>query len=362
MIDYRRARVGEEAWREVTASCHELVVDRIVEETHDSRSILLEIPPPLREVFRYQAGQFLSFKVPFEGQVLVRSYSLSSSPDVESDYKVTVKRVEAGRVSNLFNDALRAGDRLMVVPPAGRFVLRGETRPLLLLAGGSGITPVISLIKSALHSTHRKIQLVYANRDRRSIIFESELDSLVATHPDRLRVEHSLDDQHGFLGPDRIRAYAAALPDADFYLCGPEAFMEIVEAALRVLSIHRDRIHIERFVSPPDLAAGTPAEMPAGVGEGAGLTERVTIVLDGKTREVSCQAGERILVAARRGGLDPPFSCEEGYCSCCMAKLLDGEVRMVANDCLTEDLLEEGWILTCQAECVSGDVKIEYPD
>lgn len=362
MIDYRRAGVGEAVWREATSSCHELVVERVVEETHDARSISLEVPAPLRERFRYKAGQFLSFKVPFEGQVLVRSYSLSSSPDVERDYKITVKRVEGGRISNLFNDGLRAGDRLMVVPPAGRFVLREETRPLLLLAGGSGITPVISLIKSALHRSRREIRLVYANRDQRSIIFESELASLVAAHPDRLRVEHSLDDRHGFLGPDRIHAFAAALPDADFYLCGPEAFMEIVEETLRGLSIQRERIHIERFVSPPE--AGQPPAASAASAERATSTapEKLTVVLDGETRELPYRAGERLLSAVRRGGLSPPFSCEEGYCSCCMAKLLDGKVEMAANDCLTEDLLEEGWILTCQAECVSGHVKIEYPD
>jgi len=360
MIDYRRAGVGEEAWREATASCHELKVARIVEETHDARSIHLEIPGSLRDVFRYQAGQFLSFKVPFEGQVLARSYSLSSSPDVENEHKVTVKRVEGGRVSNLFNDGLGVGDRLMVVPPAGRFVLREELRPLLFLAGGSGVTPVISLIKSALHTTKREIRLVYANRDRRSIIFESEFDSLMAAHRDRLRVEHSLDDRHGFLGPERIRAFAAALPDSDFYLCGPEAFMDVVEEALGQLAIPSDRVHIERFVSPPEAGASVPTAQRDDAARAA--PEKVSIVLDGTTHELPYQAGERLLDCARRGGLSPPFSCEEGYCSCCMAKLMEGRVEMAANDCLTEDLLEEGWILTCQAECVSGDVKIEYPD
>jgi len=360
MIDYRRAGVGEEAWLEATTSCHELKVARIVEETHDARSILLEIPDSLREVFRYEAGQFLSFKVPLEGQVLVRSYSLSSCPDVESEHKVTVKRVEGGRVSNLFNDGLRVGDRLMVVPPAGRFVLREELRPLFFLAGGSGVTPVISLIKSALRTTGREIRLVYANRDQRSIIFESELDSLVAAHPERLRVEHSLDDRHGFLGPERIRAFAEERPDADFYLCGPEAFMEIVESALGQLAIPSDRVHIERFVSPPE--AGVPLPKDPGEASARDAPEKVKIVLDGATHEVPYEAGERLLACARRAGLSPPFSCEEGYCSCCMAKLVGGQVEMATNDCLTDDLLEEGWILTCQAECVSDNVEIEYPD
>ena len=362
MIDPSRAGVSEQAWREATQSCHELVVERIDEETHDCRSFVLAIPADLREEFRYQAGQFLSFKIPFEGQILVRSYSLSSSPDVDSEHKVSVKRVEDGVVSNLMNDRLRVGDSLMVVPPAGRFVLREETRPIFFFAGGSGITPVISLIKSALDTTRRKIELAYANRDRHSIVFEAELDSLAAKYPDRLSIEHSLDDTDGFLDSDRVKGLAADRHDADFYLCGPSAFMDVVEDGLRGLSIDRDRIHIERFVSPPDRAADAPPEALAGADDDSGAPERVTIVLDGKTTEVSYEAGERILGAARRGGLDPPFSCEEGYCSCCMAKLVDGKVQMVVNDCLTEDLLEEGWILTCQSQCVAGNVKVEYPD
>ena len=362
MIDPNRAGVSEQAWREATQTCHELVVERIVEETHDSRSFVLAIPPDFREAFRYEAGQFLSFKIPFEGQILVRSYSLSSSPGIDSEHKVTVKRVEDGVVSNLMNDRLRVGDSLMVVPPGGLFVLRKETRPLFFFAGGSGITPVISLIKSALHTTQRKIELAYANRDRRSIIFEAELDALAAKYPDRLSLEHSLDDTDGFLDGDRVRGLAAGRQEGDFYLCGPSAFMDVVEGGLQGLSIDRDRIHIERFVSPPDRAADAPPESPDGLDDDAGVPDRVTISLDGKTTEVSYEAGERILGAARRGGLDPPFSCEEGYCSCCMAKLVDGKVQMVVNDCLTEDLLEEGWILTCQARCVAGNVKVEYPD
>ncbi|MCH2172235.1 ferredoxin--NADP reductase [Myxococcota bacterium] len=358
MIDPQEAGVSEQTWREATAPCHSLVVERIVEETHDSRSIVLAIPSELRETFRYKAGQFLSFKVPYEGQVLVRSYSLSSSPDVDSEIKVTVKRVDDGRISNLFNDRVEVGDALMVVPPAGLFVLREQTRPIVLFAGGSGVTPVISIIKSALHTTERNLSLLYANRDHRSIIFEAELQDLVSRYPGRLTVEHSLDDTHGFIDRERVERFSAGRHAADFYLCGPAVFMDLVEGALADLSIPRDRVHIERFVSPPD----SPSEAPASEEGEAEAPESVTITLDGKTTEVVYTPGERVLDAAIRAGLDPPFSCQEGYCSCCMAKLLDGEVKMVLNDCLTDDLIEEGWVLTCQAVCVSGKVKIQYPD
>ncbi len=362
MIDPGRADVSDEAWADATASCSELRVARIVEETRDARSIVLEIPDALKETFRYRAGQFLSFKVPYEGRVLVRSYSLSSSPDCDAEYKITVKRVEGGRVSNLLNDALREGDRLMVTRPAGLFVLEPSAppdRPLVLFSGGSGITPVISLVKSALATTGRSIDLLYANRDEASIIFRTEIEELARRHPDRLRVAHSLDDADGFVDAARVARVAEGRLDADFYLCGPAAFMDLVEAALRSLGADPDRIHVERFVSPPDPQTEAAPPPPGAEVE---TPESIEILLDGATHEVPYEPGERVLAAARRAGLDPPFSCEEGYCSCCMAKLAVGRVEMAANDCLTEELLEEGWILTCQSRCVSRKIRIEYPE
>lgn len=361
MVDPNRSDVSEQEWREATASCHELRVARVIEETHDSRSLVLEIPGELEETFRYRAGQFLSFKIPYRGKVLTRSYSLSSSPDCDSGHKVTVKRVDEGRISNWINDEVGGGSQLMVTPPAGSFVLNDKSRRILFFSGGSGITPCISLIKSALLTTRREIKLVYANRDARSIIFEKELAELQQRHSDRLEVVHSLDDVDGLLDVDRVRHVAVDALEADFYLCGPSAFMDTVERALASLHVPSEQIHIERFVSPadPDEAARARA---AEAAEGETTPDAITIVLDGETHEVGYEEGERVLHTARRAGLEPPFSCEEGYCSCCMAKLAEGHVRMVTNDCLTPDLLEEGWILTCQSVCVSKKVRIEYPD
>ncbi len=359
-MDPNRAGVSEQAWREAIAHCSELAVARTVAETHDSVSVVLEIPEALRARFVYRAGQFLSFKIPHEGKVLTRSYSLASSPDTETEHKVTVKRVDEGRISNWMNDEVRAGSKLQVVPPAGLFVLRpDETRDLLFFAGGSGITPCISIIKSALVTTTRRAKLVYANRDERSIIFRTELGALVATHPDRLELVHSLDDRDGFLTADVVGEHVTDALDRDFYLCGPTAFMDTVEQALVGRGIARERVHIERCFSPPDHDED-PVEAPVEGEETAPAS--ITIVLDGKEHEVAYEKGERVLAAARRAGLDPPFSCEEGYCSCCMAKLASGEVKMATNDCLTPDLLDEGWVLTCQSRCVSPGVRIEYPD
>jgi 3-ketosteroid 9alpha-monooxygenase subunit B len=361
MIDPKRAGVSEEQWREATASCHELRVARVVSESHDSMSIVLEIPEPLRDAFGYRAGQFLSFKVPFEGQVLVRSYSLSSSPDTDSEHKVTVKRVDDGRISNLFNDEVREGSRLMVVPPAGFFVLEpGTARDLTLFSGGSGITPCISILKTALRTTGLRIRLVYANRDERSIIFRDEIEALRREHADRLSVIHSLDDVHGLVTAQDVAKHVDGALDRDFYLCGPGAFMDTVEEALLGLGVARERIHIERFVSPPD-PGSAQAQAPAVQGEEV-APSTIAIVLDGERHEIAYEAGERVLATVRRAGLEPPFSCEEGYCSCCMAKLRKGRVVMAANDCLTPELVDEGWVLTCQSRCVSPDVEIEYPD
>ncbi len=362
MLDPTREGVSAADWAAATVGCCELRVRRVIDETSDARSYVLEIPSSLVEKFRYQPGQFLSFKFPFQGKVLTRSYSLASSPHCDPEPKVTVKRIAEGRVSNWINDHVAAGDVLLVTPPAGFFVLNDSARRIMLFAGGSGITPVISIVKSALASTRRSLTLVYANRDERSIIFKDELEALARAHPERFGLEHSLDVRDGFLDAQAVTRRIGRERDAEFFLCGPGAFMATVESALLALGVPMGQIHIERFASPPDPGA-TAAETPdAADAQGEIVPEKITIVLDGVAHEVPYQPGERVLHAARRAGLDPPFSCEEGYCSCCMAKLVQGEVKMHANDCLSAQLVAEGWVLTCQSRCVSRQVRIEYPD
>ena len=363
MIDPQSAGVSAAEWKEATASCVALRVAEVIRETHDSCSVVFEIPAALTERFRYQAGQFLSFKIPHEGMVLTRSYSLASAPDVDPAPKVTVKRIDDGRVSNWINDSVKPGDDLQVVPPAGLFLLNDKTRPVTFFAGGSGITPCISIIKTALTGSLRNLRLVYANRDQRSIIFQEELQALASKHPDRLALIHSLDDRDGFLDLKRVEHYAVDCLEGDFYLCGPGVFMDTVERALAALHVPGDQIHIERFVSPPDPGQQAAEAAAADSGEVSHVApESITVVIDGAEHEVPYEAEQPILQAVRAAGKEPPFSCEEGYCSCCMAKLTSGKVRMAVNDCLTPDLLDEGWVLTCQAVCISRNVKVEYPD
>jgi len=360
MTDFERAGISAADWRDATASCVELRVKQVIDETSDARSIVLEIPAEFAERFRYRAGQFLSFKIPYQGHVLTRSYSLASSPDVDREHKVTIKRVDDGRISNWMNDRVEVGTLLMATPPAGSFVLDDADRKIILFGGGSGITPVISIIKSALATSQRSMKLIYANRDESSVIFRAELDALARAHSDRFEIVYCHDDVDGFLDRDSVKRHVGSDVGSDFYLCGPGPFMALVEEALRELHVDHALVHVERFVSPPDPGQKVEEAVP-DLGDDS-VSDAITIVLDGETREVPYKKGEKILVAVRAAGLDAPYSCEEGYCSCCMAKLTAGEVKMDANDCLSKGLLEEGWVLTCQARCVRGKVKIEYPE
>ena len=339
---------------------YSLTVAEVVQETHDSCSLCLAIPDELEQTFAYRAGQFLTFRVTVAGKRLVRCYSLASSPATDPVHKVTVKRVDEGRVSHHVNDEIAVGATLEVMKPAGLFCLQersGADRPITLFSGGSGITPVISIIKTALATTARPMRLLYANRDQRSIIFHSELQALVESNPSRLEVEHSLDDTHGFVDLDRVRAFAGKTPTADFYICGPGAFMDVVEGALAELGAPAEQIFIERFES---LSEDSPGE---SISPGAEGSASVSVVLDGKTTEISCGPGETILQAARRAGLEPPFACEEAYCGCCMARLKSGEVEMKMNDGGIDDAqIEQGWVLTCQGVPKSPKCTVEYPD
>jgi 3-ketosteroid 9alpha-monooxygenase subunit B len=335
---------------------HELRVARIIQETADARSFVLEVPPALRERFAYRAGQFLTFQVPWGATSLGRCYSLSSSPECDAEWTFTVKRVAEGRVSNWFHDALRAGDSVRVLPPAGRFVLEpGTTRPLALFGGGSGITPLFSIAKTALAAGARAVRLVYANRDADSVIFRDALDALAARHPDRFAVVHHLDAERGFLDAEGVRAQlACAGDDADFYLCGPGPFMDLVEAALRERGVARARVFIERFLSPAD---GELPQEPAPAGD---VPETIVVHLEGRTHVLPYAAGDTILYTARKAGLSPPFACEESYCGCCMARLVRGGVSMAQCQALDAAELAEGWILTCQARPTSAVCEVRW--
>jgi 3-ketosteroid 9alpha-monooxygenase subunit B len=337
---------------------HTLRIAAVVAETDDAATFVLDVPPDLQSAYAYRAGQFLTFRVQFEARTLYRSYSMSSAPEVDAELAVTVKRVPGGAVSNWMLDRLSAGDTVDVSAPAGVFQLTGGDRDVVTFAAGSGITPIMSLLKDALASSSRMTQLLYANRDPDSVIFAAALADLVQQHGEQLAVVHHYDRDHGFVTEDTVAAYLDAARRAEVYICGPAAFMDIVERALLSGGVPGEQIHIERFTVP-----GTAPREPASVArdEDAGTSgTQVTIELDGQTKSGTHHPGTTILQTARQLGMSPPYSCESGTCATCMAKLVDGEVTMHVNDALFEDEVADGWILTCQSVPTTPAVHVVY--
>lgn len=335
---------------------HPLRVKQVVEETPDTRSYVLDVPDDLQDLFAYRPGQFCTFRVRVGDEELLRSYSMSSAPETDADLTVTVKRVPDGRVSGWFHENVSEGDVLEATKPAGVFCIREGERPLLAFVGGSGVTPVMSITKSALATTARPIRLLCANRDRASVIFDEQLEQLRGRNSDQLEVQHHLDDDRGFLDAAAIAAFLGADRDADFYLCGPTPFMDLVEKTLVDLGIDPDQIVIERFVNE---SAPVPLTEAPYAPEGDAPAE-VTIILKGKRHTIAYHPGDTILHTVRRGGLSAPSSCEAGECATCMALVQEGTVQMRVNNALTQEEVDEGWVLTCQGLPQGQNVTVEY--
>ena len=333
-----------------------LRVKRVVRETSDAVSIVLDVPESSVRHFGYQAGQFLTLLVCVNGQEHRRCYSMSSAPTPDEDLRITVKRDRDGVVSNWLNDTAAPGNEIHALPPQGRFVLRDTDCELVAFAGGSGITPVFSLLRSALESTTRAARLFYANRGRDSVIFDEPLASLKDVHSERFVLQHHLDDESGFVTPAQIEAFIAHAKNADsaeYYICGPGPFMDIVQATLRTVCVPTDRVHLEHF---------EVAELPVGPSTDAGeaVTEEVTIELEKRKITVPYAPGDTLLQTARMAGLSAPSSCEIGSCGTCMARLTQGNARMINNDALEQDEVDDGWVLTCQALPTSRAVRVVY--
>jgi ferredoxin-NADP reductase len=331
---------------------HEIRVTRVIQETHDTRSYVLDAP------LDYRAGQFVTFRV----CGTLRSYSMSSSPDTDGELMTTVKRVPGGLVSNWMHDNLSAGDMVEVTAPAGVFCLRESGAPVVAFAGGSGITPIISLAKSALATTGRRVRVFTANRDAESVIFRAALGELAERYPGRLEIRHHLDAVSGLVTRSEVLDFAGLDLSADFYLCGPAPFMELIEGVLLEAGVDAGQVLVERFSLTDE-----PADVPVSAGDGATAGEpepggTITIVLGGKRHSVARQPGLTLLQSARRAGLTPPFSCEAGNCATCIGQVIEGEVKMRANNALDDDEIADGWVLTCQSEPVTPDVTVVYED
>ncbi|MFB7608960.1 2Fe-2S iron-sulfur cluster-binding protein [Streptomyces gardneri] len=347
--------------RPTGARTHRLRVVQVIPETADAHSLVLQAPPESADRFTYRPGQFLTLKLPgADGRPAARCYSLAGSPHTGEPLKVTVKRVAGGHGSNWVCDHVAAGDELEVLPPAGTFTPDSLDRDLLLAAGGSGITPVLSIAKSVLAGGQGRVVLLYANRDESSVIFRDELRELAANHPDRLLVVHWLESLQGLPRADRLAAALAPYADREAFVCGPEPLMDAVEQALGAVGTPGHRIHRERFFSlgghvfdAPAQAAPTPAAPVAGVGT-------AEVELDGETHTLAWPPATPLLDALLAAGVDAPYSCREGACSACTCRVVAGDVKMLRNDVLDDEDLAEGYVLACQALPLTDRVAISY--
>lgn len=385
---------------------YDLTVLDVVEETEEAKSLSLAVPPGAEEAFVYRPGQFLTVAVPSEQTgVAARCYSLSSSPLGGGPLTITVKRTQGGYASNWICDQVKPGDTIRVLPPSGIFTPKDLDADLLLFAGGSGITPVISIARTALADGANKVVLFYANRDERSVIFARELAALSARHPQRFLVVHWLESVQGLPAQEQLQAFAAMFSTYDAFVCGPAPFMKAAVGALKQLGFPRERRHQEKFISlggnpfgdlhdvkdaeseialaesedededkdkdkdrdedEDDDAASTvlgadASGAPAAGGPADGLV-RLEVELDGEHHVFDdWTPGTSLLDFLVSKGVKAPYSCREGDCSACMVRILEGEVELARNDVLDEHDLADGIRLGCQAVPVTDVVRVSY--
>ena len=348
---------------------HRLTIADVRRETPDAVSVAFAVPAHLTETFRFHPGQYLTLRTVIEGEDVRRSYSICSGLD-DHELRVAIKRLECGAFSGFVHDELKLGDTVDVMPPTGRFTLEpdpGSARTYVAFAAGSGITPVMSIVKSVLHrEPSSRFCLFYGNRSISSIIFREALSDLKDRFLGRFSVAHILSREqqeipvlNGRLDGEKVALLMRSMLPADAidhaFICGPASMIESTEAALLRLGMPPERIHIERFTP----ASGGPRRPPTVVvaEEPAAIA---TILYNGVRTQVPVGSGETVLDAGLRAGLDMPYSCHGGMCCTCRARLLDGEVEMDVNYSLERWELEAGYVLTCQSHPVTDRVVVDY--
>jgi 3-ketosteroid 9alpha-monooxygenase subunit B len=344
----------------------QLRVVEVVEETDDSKSFVLEPPGAMP----YKSGQFLTIAVPSEQTgVAARCYSLSSAPHESDLLKITVKRTVDGYASNWMCDNVAAGHMLTVLPPSGIFTPADLDADFLLYAAGSGITPVISIAKSALAQGSGKVVLLYANRDDRSVVFARELTQLAEKYADRFVFVHWLESLQGLPTVAAFRLFAQHFSSYDAFVCGPAPFMQGVVTALKDLGFPRERRHQEKFVS----LGGNPfGDAAVEIGDPGAESDEpdepvrtapasVSGDLDGAPFAFDdWPADQPLLDFLLSKGVQAPYSCRLGECSACACRVLEGDVSMKHNDVLDDDDLADGIRLVCQSLPVTDELKITY--
>ena len=345
---------------------HPLKVVDVTNETADAISIAFEIPPNLKSDYKYIQGQYLTLKLTVNGEEVRRSYSICST-HTEPELRVAIKRVKGGKGSNFVADKIKVGDNIEVMTPMGNFhsaLSASNKKNYILFAGGSGITPMMSIIKTVLAvEPQSKLVLFYGNQDEASIIFKNQLNDLASKNADRLKIYYVLDKGGhdplftGVMNKEKnkslIKKFVDLKVDNEFFVCGPGPMMDAVKETLESLKVDRKRIHIEYFNTPVE-----PAKADAD--KSAFVSAKATIILDGDERVVDVPAGGSILQAALDASMDAPYACRGGSCCTCRAKLIEGKVVMDVNYALLDSEVEEGYILTCQSHPTTPIVIVDY--
>jgi 3-ketosteroid 9alpha-monooxygenase subunit B len=334
---------------------YQVPVAEVVSETDQACSLVLDIPAELADIFAYRPGQFLTVRIPLPaGGSVARCYSLCSSPHKGDQPAVTVKRIASGYASNWIADNVTAGSVLDLLPPAGTFTPSSLDADFLMFAGGSGITPVMSILSSALAAGRGRIVLIYANSDERSVIFGRRLAELRAAEPGRLLVLHWLDALTGPPDAAALRELAKPYAGYDAFVCGPDPFMAAARQALSDLGVPGKRVHVERFLS----LAENPFEATAPPDTSVAAT--LAVQFDEKVHTLDWPAGRRMLDVMIDAGLDAAYSCREGVCGACACRLLGGKVEMAHNEVLEDVDLADGYILACQSVALTQEVSVSY--
>jgi ring-1,2-phenylacetyl-CoA epoxidase subunit PaaE len=361
---------GGEALMSQAPRFHRLAVNDLRREAADAVSMTFTIPKELEDDYSFTPGQYLTLRTTMDGEEVRRSYSICSGPD-DGELRIAVKKVDGGAFSNWAADELKAGDELDVMTPTGRFGIAhapGETRTYVGFAAGSGITPILSIVKGVLaREPNSRFFLFYGNRSTSNMLFLEDLEELKDRFMQRLSLFHVISGEeqdipilHGRLDGEKVRVLLRSLVPAasvdHVFICGPAGMSEDIEATCREIGIAEDRIHVERFVSE---FGGKPR--PKKIIEASAPPKAMaSLIIDGKRREVPVAEEESILDAALRAGMDLPFACKGGMCSTCRAKLVEGDAQMEVNYSLEPWELKAGFILTCQARPCSDKVVVDY--
>lgn len=351
---------------------HSLNIKDVRRETPKTVSIEFELTPDVKETFRFKHGQYLTLKLQVNGEELRRSYSICSSPH-ENSLRIAVKEIKGGRVSGYLNQQAKPGQEIEVMPPMGNFnteLSASNRKNYVAFAAGSGITPIMSILKAVLASEPSStFTLFYGNREANSVIFKDELEQLQASNSDRFKLHFLYSRQksndplfEGRISQEKVKAIAQNYPKViqadEYFLCGPQEMIEGVSELLKERGTPKEKIHFELFTTavPPEASEAQAEDDATPTGGDA----KVLVILDGEETFVDVPDGTTILDAAIDAGLDVPYACTGGSCCTCRAKTIEGKAEMEVNYALTDSEVEQGYILTCQSHPQTPTMTVDY--